>query len=557
MIHVDVPSGGVDGTVVDHTITVVILPVAELGGAWEGVRIDVVAFFASGETIGIRVCEASGTVAVVVVRVGAVGLIGTRVEPGVRIVTITAVLNVACGLIAGDHGFGIAAVVVMIAVEVPSGHVDCIVLIRGTVTIVVHTVAVLGSTRIGAGIDVIAVGGVSHVTARHVAGDDGVGAVAKAIMIHVDVPGGGVDSITAINGTVAVVIQTVADLVGVGVDRRVEIVTVSGIGHIARGGRTVPNLRQRIPEGIPVVVQIPVGHVIGIHVRVAVAIVIKAIADLGGVGVDTRIGVITVTVHNRVARGHFAGRGGDVGTEAVAVRVLVPGGDIGSVVVDHVVAVVVETITNFLVAREDVGLGIVAVGGVGDVVHRGLTGLDGLVHVAEVVAVRVLVERGSDVFVGDIVAVVVDRVANFGRTWIDVRIAVVAVGGVDHVVGRSLDADERDTRVTVTIAVAVEIPGGGLETGIIRTSVIDAGVLGIVFRITYVTNTVIILVGLIGIGLLGTVVGVVRDAVPILVGPTARSKDHETREKETAHLAPPWGLQAQKPCLSWVGIPSF
>src|SRR5690606_6759270 len=183
----------------------------------------------------------------------------------------------------------------------------------------VHAVAVLidavGDDLRGAGVDRRA-GVVAVVVVAHGAGGAAArllrhGRVAEAVAVGIGVPGGVVDG-PLVDRAVAVVVDLVADLGGVRVDRRVGVVAVVGVGDEARRRRARPHGGARVAEAVAVGVRVPGGGGRAFVDR-AVAVVVHAVADVGRAGVDRRAGVVAVAADvdvafRRRARGHGGGR---------------------------------------------------------------------------------------------------------------------------------------------------------------------------------------------------------------------------------------------------------
>ena len=170
------------------------------------------------------------------------------------------------------------------------------------------------------------------------------------------------------------------------------------------------------------------GVAVGVVVAPRVAVCVGAVVpDLDRVRVDQGIGVVTVALDQRSARGLRAGLHGApaVRSPAVAVGVLDPGEDIHSVaLIGHPVAVFIAATTALIAARVDRRVGIVAVAAICRVPLRGLAGLRGVGRRAVAVPVGVgvpgqRVERAALVDLP--VAVIVEPVAQLRRARVDSR----------------------------------------------------------------------------------------------------------------------------------------
>ena len=308
---------------------------------------------------------------VVTVVVDVVAVLGSRRADLVRgVVAVVIVLHVAVGNVAGVTG----AVRVTPAITVGVGVVGVLdTVVDVTITVLIDAVADLGRTREDAGIEIVAVAGLDgpltvargSVTAH---GATELVTVGEAVKIAVDVPLGHVDGVV-VDLTVTVVVDLVTDFVGIGVDIVVRVVAVGTVVGVAVGSITGVVDIVGIAEAITVVVGIPVELAGGTSfVHIVVAVVVETIADLFGAWEDGIISIIAVELDHvgRLDRpfGLLAGDRDAVAGIAVRITILVPGRGIDGVVVDLVVAVVVDSVADFVGAGVDGGIGIVAVHGI-------------------------------------------------------------------------------------------------------------------------------------------------------------------------------------------------
>jgi hypothetical protein len=257
--------------VVDGAVAVAVRAVADLAVAGEGVRVVVVTVaHADAPAVTVEVeALVDGAVAVVVDAVA--DLHGTGEHRGVPVVAVTrarqevvavevealvddqiaVVVEAVAGLgVAGEHRR-----VAFPAVPVTGGHPVAVRVEPVDEGIGVCAVSLTGGLPVAVGI-----GDVQHrvavVAVAHAGG--------RSVHVAVDLEGRG--------QAAAVVVDAVADLVGVGVDHGVAVLAV---GTAARHG-DVP-----VPVGVDVV-----------HERVAV--VVDAVTGLDGGGVDRRVGVVAI-----------------------------------------------------------------------------------------------------------------------------------------------------------------------------------------------------------------------------------------------------------------------
>ena len=414
-----------------RAVAVLVDPVVgDLGGRGADVRIAVVAVGAGvavaiavdeGAAVGIEVIH--DAVAVVVEAVGAV-LSRTWKDVGILVVAVAHV-----------DAEAVAVPVDVVAVEVE------------TVAVVVQAVAAdLGTRRVDGRIRIVAV--------EHCG-------VAVAVRVLVDA--------VVVDHTVAVLVRAVTDLHDVGIDIRIGIVAVTADQHIPAHDETGSDGSGVVTVAVEVRVRVPggCGDTVVDH---AVAVVVRAVAVLGGAGVDAVIGVEAVAVIGHVARGLVAGDSRDGGVAVgVGVGVGVPGGCIRRVVFVHVaVAVVVVPVAVLGGRRVDGGQGVVAVGRIGDVAHRNFAGVDRVGRVAVAIDVTVVVPGGSvhAAIVDLAVAVVIEAVAEFGRAREGRRIAVVALFAGRETVAVQVGIADRAVTVVVVRIGAVVLGDAGVEVGV-------------------------------------------------------------------------------------------
>ena len=218
---------------------------------------------------------------------------------------------------------------------------------------------------------------------------------------------------------------------------------------------------------VAVDVQVVGAAVHGVHVHGTIAVVVHAVAALGGRGADRRAGVVAVSSQQHMARGLFAGghQAAD-GTVAVTVRIGVPGQGVDGRVVHRTVAVVVGAIAQLRRSGVVLGDAVVTVAGVMDVVGDDEAGQGRDIGVAVAVAVRVPVPAGGIhgvVLVGDAVTVVVHAVTELGAHGGITDHAVVAVVGAGHEAAGAGAGGGGLLGGAVAVAVHVGVPEGGIQ----------------------------------------------------------------------------------------------
>ncbi len=413
----------------------------------------------------------------------------------VTVVAVAAVGDVAAGSGASALGEAGVAVAVAVAIAVPDGRVHRVVLVRAPVAVVVHAVTILGGTRVCAGVTVVTIAAVRAVAAGGRASVGAAAAVTVAVTVGVSVPGGGAHDagVIVVREPVTVVVGAVAGLGSAGIHRGAAIVTVGVVGHVAAGFLTSGGAAAGVAVAVAIVVCVPgarTRHARIVVVGQAVAVVVIAVADLAGTGVNGGVTVVAVAVIGDVAGGSIARDLAQAAVAvAVAVAVAIPGGGAHCVVlVDGAVAVVVHAVAGLVRVGVDRAITVVTV------LARGPT-----------VPVAVGVARGTIA-----VVVVGIRAVCLGRPRVVVGVCVVAVAAVGRVAAGLLAGNGGVRVVAVAVAVPVSVPGGGVR---------DVVVLVVHPPITVVIHLVADLLGPwvdVGIGVVAVPL-VLRVAVQIVV----------------------------------------
>ena len=437
-------------------------------GHFFGVRVDLgiqvvaVAVF-HGEAVAIGVGVVAGQIfvdAVIAVIVHVVAdFVGGGVDAGISVVAVGAVGDVALGRGTGNRRSP-GAVTVIVHVEIEGGHEP---FIHRAVTVVVDTIAGFG----GAVVD----GGVGGLAVRD---------VRIAVTVGVDL-GLGFADISFVDGGVAVVVDGVADLGGAGVDGGEEVVAVGVVGDEAGGSTVTGRFRiGAVAVAIAVAVRVPGGKGQAL-VDLAVAVVIHAVADFGGAGVDGDVGVVAVGAVGDVAFGRRAGGNGNIDVPiTVRIRVPVEGVELNSTVrgVDEQVTVVVDGVADLGGAGVDGGEEVVAVGAVGDVAFGRGAGEHHHIGVAVAVIVIVHEESARDVLIDVAIAVVVEAVAFFGGIGIGLDVIVVAVAVDGGVAFGSAGHEAFAGAVGIAVAVGVDRNVGVRDVSTFIVAVAEVGALG-------------------------------------------------------------------------------
>ncbi len=268
----------------------------------------------------------------------------------------------------GLRGRGVP-VSITIRVGVPGGGPGKrrILTIDERVTIIIVVVADLVRSRVHIGRSIVTVGIVLDHPRRRDTREGSVAGESIPVTIDVVVPIdlAGLDLVLIVGQPVAVIIEPVADLVGVRMNCSVGIITIRAGLDRAFGLRTRDHEVVGIPEPLLIIVRVPRGRVSDgrvVIVREPVTVVVDPVADLLDIRSDRLVPVITVgAVRHVAARLTTLPPLGRRVPEAVAIEILVPlqSGHVGIVVVDESVPVVVEPIAAFdpVAATEQQGQG--------------------------------------------------------------------------------------------------------------------------------------------------------------------------------------------------------
>ncbi len=278
--------------------------------------------------------------------------------------------------------------------------------------------------------------------------------------------------------------------VGLGV-AVVAVITARDEPVARRGARSAT----RSPVTVVVVVLV-VGDGVARFVDLPVAVVVHAVAGLGRAGLDRSVRVVAVTaLDGVVARLGTGVRDEPVHAVAVAVHVQVPDDDASRTIIHDTVAVVVDAVADLGLAGRPREVVVVAIGARRDV-PRGLGARrGGAVHrTADRIAVLVREVHAARALVHDVVAVVVDGVADLGlagRPREVVVVAVVVARGEPLGLGARRDGTVHATAGRVTVH--IRVPGAGARCAVVHqvVAVVVLAVAG--FRRAGVDRDVVVL----------------------------------------------------------------
>jgi len=323
------------------------------------------------------------------------------------------------------------------------------VIVDLTITVIVEIVAEFDCKRVDVTVPIVTIGAVGHIASRVIgrAKLDSYGQISIAITICIRVVENRIGGVV-INAPIAVIIHLVADFKSTRVDRGITVATIRGVAHIARGLVAGQQNAGRIAVAIGIRIGIPGLHSPGINAVVliineTITVIVNAVADFRGFGIDVCIAVITVDAVSDVAGGLGAGQLSYPSiAKPIAVGIGIPGGGVGGIVVDAAIAIIVFLITDFGGAGVDDSITVVAISIVLHpvasrrrlvTIHRDRSG-------SVAVAVKVLVPEQPvhRVLVDAPITVVIHLIAEFICAGVDCCIGVVTV-----------------TVVTVTVAIRI------------------------------------------------------------------------------------------------------
>ena len=497
---------------VDEAVAVVVAQVANLGRDRVYIRVGVVAVVVVVDVAGRHCAGERGRKRIAIVVDIRVGVPGERVDRIVFVDCAVAVIVVpvavfagtgvgrrlrvvAIGIVGDETGRDVACYVrgrgiaetIGVGVVVPRRRIGRIVLVRGAVAVVVVAVAVLGRTREGRGLRIVAVRRIRGVAGRHCAGQGRGREIAEAITVAVCVPGEGVERIIFVRRAVAVVIHRIAQLVCRGVNVVVGVVAIGIVGNVSRRDVACYVRGRGIAEAIAVGIFEPDRRIDRVVlVRGAIAVVVDRVAGLGSARARRRLVVIAVRRVARVSRRDVACyvRRGGVAV-AITVRIAVPGGHVESFVfVDVAIAVVVVPVAVFVCVGVGVSVGVVAVEVVDDTRFGHVAPARGSCRVSEpvIVAVRIPDDQSRVwvIAIDEPIAVVVLAVAELPRFVVNRGIRVIAVIRPTGIALRLIACeDSLDVLRTVAVRIAVREPLGSID----RTVFVDVAIAVVVHTI--------------------------------------------------------------------------
>lgn len=388
--------------------------------------------------------------------------------------------HLTCGAHQSREAIGCTgAIAITIGVGIARDHLTREAIVDRFVAVVVDEIAHLGSTGMDQIVRVVAVVVETNLTigtdrgSRSRTIDRVCHTSAVTITVRVDVAEHHIAGESVVGHERAVVVDRIADLDGTGEDRRRSVVAVTEDRRSTRGAlrRIRHDHTDTATEAVHVTIRVAGRRHANEHVvDRTVTVVVEAVADLGGTGMDLVVRVVALTAElylasktRRTDTNHAHTR-----TEPVTIGVREAADRLAGVAtVDHSVAVVVDEVADLGGTR--VHSGIVGSAVVGD---RGLTSVTAgtkaghgqAVTEAIVVDILVAVDRlAAQTFVDLTVAVVVDargQVTDLGGTRKGARDRVIAVArdrrhastASGTVIGE--DTDTRSEPVTIRIDVA-------------------------------------------------------------------------------------------------------
>jgi adenylate kinase len=266
----------------------------------------------------------------------------------------------------------------------------------------------------------------------------------------------------------AVVVNTVADFSCTGIDFVVVVVAITGLGS-----KTLPRIRaKRLPNARSITIAVGIGVISGegeSFIGRAVAIVVNAVADFSCTWIDFVVVVVAITgLGSKTLPRIRAKRLPNARSITIAVGIGVISGK-GDAFIYRATAVVVNTVADFSCTWIDFVVVVVAITGLGSKTLPRIRAkrLPNARAITIAVGIGVISGEG-EAFIYRSTAVVVNAVANFGCTWIDFVVVVVAITGLGSKTLPRILAKRLPNARSITIAVGIGVISGEGEAFIYR-----------------------------------------------------------------------------------------
>jgi len=411
------PIGGLDGTRMDRGVGIDAVGVVGhvtrgLGGGHGRSRTALaVTVVIPVYIIRQRCCVLIDTPITIIVDV-VVGLSDARMDSSIGVVAVAGLAYISSGRLRATRYRcrTVDTVAIAIGVAIPVGGGDAFV--DSTDTVVVDTITNLDSAWVDRGLGVIAVAVTRDVPRRlqtsrlHTAS----AACPITIAIAIAIPDGDRGTVL-VNAAIAVVVDAVTLLDGARIDAGFGVIAVPrdrrpNESRVVRDFGATGRRGSTAGTPVPIVIQILVQRVEGqTFVGAAIAVIVGAVAGLGGAGIDGGIAIIAVhvvveTVVIRVIVGRCRGRGGDwrrrggrrsgvIAVEIAAVAVLIHTilTDLESTGIGRGIVVVAVDLIGATIAVDVLGLVVVSGSG------TGRDGLGGMLTVVDRDIARTTTDR--------------------------------------------------------------------------------------------------------------------------------------------------------------------
>ena len=256
--------------------------------------------------------------------------------------------------------------------------------------------------------------------------------------------------ICIIDQPITVLVDSATDLGTFRIDGRVRVIAVIDVVGVALGLLTGREGRARI--AVSVAIPVPVVDREEFLIDDLIAVIVDPVADLHGAWIHRGIGVIAIAPLRDEAIGLVAGfESGQAIAKPIPIRI---GEPFPIRWIGDAIAVVVDAVAEFLGARKDRRVRVIAIVSGADMASRNLTCAHHGVRVAVSVAVRVGVGHDVPILIDFAIAVVVEVVASLRGSRVDLRIRVVAVVRGNDTISVRIDAEPAWVDVELDLRVA-------------------------------------------------------------------------------------------------------
>ena len=293
--------------------------------------------------------------------------------------------------------------------------------------------------------------------------------VSEAVTVCIRIPGRQTDQrgILVIHIAVAIVVDTVTDLVCIGIHSSVAIVAIAVIDRIVHRLVTANKGDGIVTESITVSISIPGELTDYGRIRIVsktVTVIIHTIVTLFlSSRIDSGIAFIAITVKCGIAyTGIVTQADRRSGTVSIIIEINIIVRK-GQTVIRYSVAIVVDCVAKLGGAGIACGISIITISAAGNITGRLLAAHLRIVNVTESVTVGVGVpgrqtDQRSILIIHVTVAIIVDAVADLVSIRVNGSICIVAIAVVNRISNRLIAGVEWCCIITKSVAVGICIP---------------------------------------------------------------------------------------------------